>query len=95
MCGKSWSGFNGLQVAYCQPPELKAVISVYSTDDRYANDIHHDGGCVTGDAMISWASYMFGWNCRAPDPRIRGDWKQVWRERLEKASCMLRHILRT
>jgi predicted acyl esterase len=31
MFGKSWGGFNGLQVAYCQPPALKAVISIYST----------------------------------------------------------------
>ena len=31
MYGKSWSGFNGLQVAYEQPPALKAVISLYST----------------------------------------------------------------
>ena len=30
MYGKSWGGFNGLQIAYCQPPALKAVISLYS-----------------------------------------------------------------
>ena len=34
MYGKSWAGFNGLQVAYEQPPALKAVISLYSTDNR-------------------------------------------------------------
>jgi predicted acyl esterase len=34
MYGKSWGGFNGLQVAYEQPPALKAVISLYSTDNR-------------------------------------------------------------
>ncbi len=32
--GKSWGGFNGLQLAYCQPKGLKAVISLYSTGKR-------------------------------------------------------------
>jgi len=31
MFGKSWGGFNGLQVAFCRPPALKAAISIYST----------------------------------------------------------------
>ena len=31
MYGKSWGGFNGLQVAALQPPPLKAVISLFST----------------------------------------------------------------
>ena len=31
MFGKSWGGFNGLQVAFCQPKALKAVITLYST----------------------------------------------------------------
>ena len=45
MIGISWGGFNGLQVAARQPPALKAVISLCSTDDRYADDIHAMGGC--------------------------------------------------
>ena len=48
MIGKSWGGFNGLQVAAHAPPELKAVVSVCSTDDRYADDVHYIGGCVFG-----------------------------------------------
>jgi uncharacterized protein len=35
MMGISWGGFNSLQVAARQPPELKAIITVCSTDDRY------------------------------------------------------------
>jgi len=35
MMGKSWGGFNALQVAARRPPALKAIITVYSTDDRY------------------------------------------------------------
>ena len=55
MYGKSWGGFNGLQVAARQPPGLAAIISLYSTDDRYEEDIHWkvsssslQGGCVPG-----------------------------------------------
>ncbi len=32
--GKSWGGFNGLQLASMGPPALKAVVSLYSTDNR-------------------------------------------------------------
>ena len=41
MIGNSWGGFNGLQIAARRPPELKAVISSCSTDDRYEDDLHH------------------------------------------------------
>ena len=40
MYGKSWGGFNGLQVAARQPPGLATIISLYSTDDRMEEDIH-------------------------------------------------------
>lgn len=69
--GISWGGFNGLQIAALQPPQLKAVISVASTDDRYADDIHHMGGCLLGD-NLSWASVMFDYNSLPPDPEIVG-----------------------
>ena len=44
MMGISWGGFNSLQVAAKQPPALKAIITLCSTDDRYADDIHYKGG---------------------------------------------------
>ena len=56
MYGKSWGGFNGLQVAFQQPPALAAVISLYSTDDRFNDDIHWKDGCILGNGMLSWAS---------------------------------------
>lgn len=37
--GKSWGGFNGLQLAALNPPALGAVVSVCSTDDRYADGV--------------------------------------------------------
>ena len=35
MYGISWGGFNALQIAARQPPALKTIITVGSTDDRY------------------------------------------------------------
>ncbi len=82
--GKSWGGFNGLQIAARRPPELKAVVSVYSSDDRYADDVHYMGGCVLGSDMLSWASTMLALNALPPDPDVVGKrWRDMWRERLE------------
>jgi putative CocE/NonD family hydrolase len=82
--GISWGGFNGLQIAARRPPQLKAVISVASTDDRYADDVHYLGGCVLGSEMLSWASRMFQLNAMPPDPHLVGDrWRDMWMNRLE------------
>lgn len=81
--GKSWGGFNGLQLAAMKPPQLKAVISLCSTDDRYADDIHYMGGCLLAD-NLSWSSTMAAYNSLPPDPQIAGEnWKKMWLERLE------------
>lgn len=85
MIGYSWGGFNGLQVAARRPPQLKAVISLCSTDDRYNDDCHYMGGCLLGSDMLKWASTMFAYNARPPDPRFVGErWREMWLERLEK-----------
>ena len=82
MYGKSWGGFNGLQVAYKQPDALMSVISLYSTDDRYATDIHYMQGCVLGMDMIRWSSIMLGFNGRPPHPNHVSNWRDVWLTRL-------------
>jgi putative CocE/NonD family hydrolase len=83
MIGISWTGFNALQVAYRRPPQLKAVISMCSTDDRYRDDIHYMGGCVLGVDMLSWATTMLGYNARPPQPAVLGDaWREIWMRRL-------------
>ena len=85
MIGKSWGGFNALQVAALRPPELAAVISVASTDDRYADDVHYMGGCVLAWAMLPWASTMLAYNALPPDPAVVGQtWRETWRQRLEQ-----------
>lgn len=80
--GLSWGGFNGLQLAARRPPELGAVISVCSSDDRYADDVHYMGGCLLTD-NLSWASTMFAFNSCPPDPLVAGErWREMWLERL-------------
>jgi len=73
MWGISWGGFNALQVAALRPPGLKAIMTLMSTDDRYADDVHYRGGCVEALDMLHWASSMLVWNARPPDPRLYGD----------------------
>ena len=83
--GKSWGGFNGLQIAAHHPPELAAVISVASTDDRYADDVHYMGGCLLAWTALPWALTMLAYNGLPPDPEVVGSkWREIWRERLEK-----------
>ncbi len=93
MIGISWGGFNGLQIAARQPEALKAVVSVCSTDDRYADDVHYMGGCLLGD-NLSWASVMFAFNSLPPDPEIVGDkWRDLWFERLQYSGLWLENWL--
>lgn len=94
MIGISWSGFNGLQIAARRPPELKTVISLCSTDDRYTDDVHYMGGCLLGD-NLSWASMMFGFNSLPPDPAIVGErWRDMWQQRLDGSGLWLEKWLR-
>ena len=83
MIGISWGGFNGLQVAARRPPALKAVISLSSTVDRYADDAHFMGGCIIADNM-DWGGAFFAYAALPPDPAMVGkDWRRRWLERLE------------
>ncbi len=90
MIGISWGGFNGLQVAARRPAALKAVISLCSTDDRYADDVHYMGGALLTD-NLRWASTMFGYQTRPPAPEIVGErWREMWLQRLAAEPLLLR-----
>lgn len=97
MIGISWGGFNGLQIAYRQPPELKAVVSVASTVDRYADDIHFMGGCLMTDNM-NWGTQLSAFLARPADPELRCDWRENWLARLRNvplaSADWLRHPTR-
>ncbi|MCP4981936.1 MAG: CocE/NonD family hydrolase, partial [Gammaproteobacteria bacterium] len=89
MIGISWGGFNGLQVAARRPPALKAIVSIASTDDRYADDIHHMGGCLLND-NAAWNAAMFSINTTPPDPAVHGDdWRDIWCQRLRGSGFWL------
>ncbi len=89
MIGISWGGFNGLQVAARRPPALKAIITLCSTDDRYADDIHYMGGCLLTD-NLAWASVMLAYSSRPPDPALVGErWRAMWLERLENTPLLI------
>jgi hypothetical protein len=45
--GKSWSGFNAIQLAMRNPPALKAIITVASTERLYNEDCHYTDGIMT------------------------------------------------
>jgi hypothetical protein len=84
MMGISWGGFNSLQVAARRPPQLKAIITACSTDDRYANDVHYMGGSVLAFYLSVWASVMLSYGARPPDPATVGErWREMWMQRLE------------
>lgn len=94
MMGISWGGFNCLQVAAMQPPSLKCVISVCSTVDRYADDIHYKGGCLLNE-NFGWSANMLSYSSRPPDPVLVGDkWKSMWLERLDNLPFLLSTWLR-
>jgi putative CocE/NonD family hydrolase len=89
MMGISWGGFNALQVAARRPPALKAIITVCSTDDRYADDIHYKGGALLCE-NLGWASTMLSYSSRPPDPAlVAEDWREIWRQRLENMPLLI------
>ncbi len=93
MIGISWGGFNGLQVAYRQPEALKAVITICSTDDRYADDIHYKGGAMLNENM-GWSSTMLSYSSRPPDPALVGEsWRETWLKRLEAEPLLIANWL--
>jgi len=49
MFGVSWSGFNSIQLAVRNPPALKAIIAIDSTEDLYQDDVHYMDGIMHVD----------------------------------------------
>src|SRR5438093_2235342 len=83
MMGISWGGFNSLQVAARRPPQLGAIITLCSTDDRYADDAHYMGGCLLTENM-TWGAAIFSHGALPPDPALVGEsWRRMWLNRLE------------
>ncbi len=85
MIGKSWGGFNVLQIAARRPRALRAVISVCASDDRYADDAHYMGGCLLNE-NLTWGSVLLAVSALPPDPALVGEgWRDTWLARLDHA----------
>lgn len=86
MYGTSWSGFNSLAAAMRRPPALKAICSIFASDDRYADDVHYFGGALKQLDLVDWPLYMFVENLLPPVPAIYGEgWREQWALRMREA----------
>src|SRR5207342_1075538 len=95
MWGISYGGFTAIQVAKLRPPHLRAIVPMYASDDRYTDDVHYVGGCVTVSELSQYAVGMVGMNALPPRPSYRGDgWRDEWRDRLEETPIWLYPWLR-
>ncbi|HEY5657937.1 MAG TPA: CocE/NonD family hydrolase, partial [Myxococcota bacterium] len=52
MWGKSWGGFNSIQVAMRRPPGLAAILATEAADDLFHDDVHHMDGAFHLDQFI-------------------------------------------
>ena len=87
MIGYSWGGFAALQTAARRPPELGAIVSHCSTDDRYLGDCHWMGGCLLASDMLKWATWMLVFGALPPDPSVFGPgWRDAWLGRLREVA---------
>jgi predicted acyl esterase len=90
MFGTSWSGFNALQLAAERPPELRAVVASYATDDRWTDDVHYSGGALRLLDLVDYPLYMVAMNGLPPVPALFGEgWREEWRRRVEGTPAWL------
>lgn len=83
MFGTSYSGFNSLQVAAERPPALRAVVATYSSDDRYHDDVHYQGGLLKLLDQVDYPLYMLAMNALPPVPaRWGAGWRLEWERRV-------------
>ena len=95
MWGISYGGFTAIQVAMLRPPHLRAIVPVMATDDRYLDDVHYRGGCVTASELSQYAVSQVAMNAMPPEAAFRGiAWRDEWRARLEATPPWLFEWLR-
>ena len=84
MFGTSYSGFNSLQVAMERPAALRAIVSIFASDDRFGDDVHYFGGALKALDIVDYPTYMVAMNALPPVPSVYGDgWREEWQRRLE------------
>jgi len=75
MYGISWGGFNALQMAMRNPPELKAIIAIDATEELFHDDIHYIDGMMHVDEFelnMDMAPGMTGAPDYTLDERVLG-----------------------
>jgi uncharacterized protein len=83
MYGTSYSGFNSLQMACERPPELRAVVAIYASDDRYTDDVHYRGGARKLIDLVDYCHYMTPMCALPPVPAVWGaGWRDEWDRRV-------------
>ncbi len=84
MIGISWGGFSALQIAARRPAALRTIITICSTDDRYACDAHYNGGLLIND-NFGWGGALFSIGAQPPDPAVVGPdrWRDLWQQRID------------
>ncbi|GAA1146784.1 CocE/NonD family hydrolase [Nocardioides aquiterrae] len=87
MFGTSYSGFNSLQLACERPPGLAAVFAIYSSDDRWTDDVHWRGGALKLVDLVDYCHYMTPMCVLPPVPAVWPDdggasWRDEWFRRL-------------
>jgi predicted acyl esterase len=84
MFGTSYSGFNSLQIAAERPPALKAIVAIYSSDDRWNDDVHWRGNALRLVDLVDYCHYMTPMCLLPPVPsEWPGDWRAEWQRRWE------------
>jgi predicted acyl esterase len=87
MFGTSYSGFNSLQLACERPPGLGAVFAIYSSDDRWTDDVHWRGGALKLVDLVDYNHYMTPMCVLPPVPAVwpaagGTSWRAEWERRL-------------
>jgi putative CocE/NonD family hydrolase len=91
MMGTSWGATSSLQTASRRPKNLKAVIAVCATNNRFDDDIHHMGGCLLTDT-VEWAATLPAILASPPDSDTVGpQWREMWLQRLEQLELPVEH----
>lgn len=88
MFGISWGGFNSIQLAMRRPPELKAILTVASSDDLFHDDIHYVDGMMHID---EFALSMDLENAVSPAPHFPID-EQTLQNRFDTPPWSIRYL---
>jgi hypothetical protein len=71
-----------------QPGQLKAIVSIYASDNRYTDDVHYRGGIRKFVDLVDYCHYMTPMSALPPVPALWADdgqsaWRDEWKRRIE------------